>query len=81
MFEGIKSNRTRSVAAALCLGGALAFPAAASADHIGGGPGEPFLSGFGNGGQSNGATVCHVHSPGVTVFNKNGSHGSGECGE
>jgi hypothetical protein len=60
---------------------ALGLPAAASADQVGGGPREPTFSGFGNGGQSNGAFVCHFHNPGVGVTNKNGSHGTGFCGE
>ena len=74
-------SRVKFLAAAACATAALAMPAGATADQVGGGPSEPAYSGFGNGGQSNGATVCHNHNPGVGVNNRNGSHGTGFCGE
>ena len=81
MLRGITMGRVKFLGAAACVGAALALPTAASADQIGGGPSEPVFSGFGNGGQSNGALVCHFHNPGVAVINRSGSHGSGFCPE
>lgn len=81
MRKSLHFERVKVVGLALVAGVALGVPAAATADQVGGGPSEPTYSGFGNGGQSNGATVCHFHNPGVGVQNKNGSHGTGFCGE
>ena len=81
MLERLRMDRNKFLGAGLCVGAALALPAAATADQIGGGPREPAFSGFGNAGQSNGALVCHFHNPGVAVINQSGSHGTGFCGE
>ena len=74
-------RKLKFIAAAGSVAAALGLPAGATADQVRLVPGEPIFSGFGNGGQSNGATVCHFHNPGVTVTNHSGTHGTGVCGE
>ena len=81
MRKRSRIGQSKLVGLMLTVIAALGLPAAASADQVGGGPREPTFSGFGNAGQSNGALVCHFHNPGVGVTNKNGSHGTGFCGE